>query len=157
MDGSGGSDRGSDRADGERADHPDPGNELDAHASGEAPEAELVEDRESRGEMEIREELHALLQTSGPIPGASDLYAYTSDHQERILRMAESSRTDESGRRDEVVKAQVVVSQRGQLIQAAMMFGCIAAAAVSFWIFSTPWGLSFLGLPVMQAIRSFKK
>lgn len=110
-----------------------------------------------RGQMEIREELHALLRTSGPIPNAADLYAYTEDHQERILRMAESSRTDESARRDQVVKAQVVVSKRGQWIQSAMLLGCIAAAAISFWVFDTGWGALFLGLPVMQAIRSFKK
>lgn len=107
--------------------------------------------------MEFREELHALLQTSGPIPSAPDLYEYTEQHQERILRMAESSRTDESARRDQVVEAQVIVSKRGQAIQAVVMVTCIGAAAVSFWVFTNPWGVAFLGLPVMQAIRSFKK
>lgn len=157
MDGPGGSDRGSDRAAGEGADYANPGNELEADAPREAPEAELVEDQGNAESLEIREELHALLQTSGPIPGAADLYEYREDHQERILRMAESSRTDESVRRDRVVEAQITVSRRGQVIQAAMLLGCIAATAVSLWVFNSPWGTAFLGLPVMQAIRSFKK
>lgn len=157
MDGSRGSDRGSDQTAGAGADHSDAGNQLEDDEPGTAQETGLVADQESADVVEMREEIHALMQTSGPIPNAADFYSYDPQHQERILRMAESSRTDESTRRDQVVAAQIVVSKRGQLIQGAMLVGCIAAAAVSFWVFQNSWGVSFLGLPVMQAIRSFKK
>ena len=57
--------------------------------------------------------------------------------QERIVRMAEAPRTDESRRRDQITAAQTSVIKRAQWIQAADFFACIGALTLDgvrpFW------------------------
>jgi hypothetical protein len=103
---------------------------------------------------EVSHEVTEMLVSSGPVPAAGDLYAYTPEHQDRIIRMAEAPRTDESRRRSILTDAQAIVVKRAQLIQAGLFVTCIASTAVSLWVFSEPLGVIFLSVPVMQGIGS---
>lgn len=130
--------------------------------SGHARHADGSELEESSEEEHVRREIvreasleaMEMLVSSGPIADAENFYQYTPEHQERLIRMAEGPRTDESARRDRLVAAQTIVIKRGQWIQATLFGASFAAAAVSFWGFHEPWGATFLSLPVMQAIGS---
>lgn len=92
---------------------------------------------------------------SGPIPEAEDLYKYSADHQERILRLAESGTTDESARRDRVTDAQIAQSNRSQWITPALLVGFGGAA---FYFFATGLplaGVAFLAMPVLRFLGTF--
>ena len=94
--------------------------------------------------------------SSGPIPSGEDLYKYTQEHQERILRMAEAPTSAESARRDRIVDARIKQSERAQWITPVMLFVCIGAALVSFGVLkNTAAGISFLALPVVRFIGSY--
>jgi hypothetical protein len=142
-----------DTSDGERPDSDnasDEGTDVTASDQGEG-------DAGNRLIGEVTHEALEMLISSGPVPNAVDFYQYNADDRERLMRMAEAPRTDESDRRTMLAQAQTVVIKRAQWIQAALFGGCIAAAAVSFWIFDTGWGGLFLGLPVMQGIGAIVK
>ena len=94
--------------------------------------------------------------TSGPIPRAADLYEYTTEHQERILRMSEAPTTDESRRRDEVTQARIAQSKSAQWLTPAMLFACVACALVTFgWFRNTIGGVAFLALPVFKFLGAY--
>jgi hypothetical protein len=87
---------------------------------------------------------------SGPVPRAKDLHQYTPEQQERILRMAEAPRTDESARRTRVVDAGITSNRRSSIIQPILFAGCVTCSAVSFWCFENDLaGLVFLSYPVL--------
>jgi len=73
------------------------------------------------------------------------------------MRMAEAPRTDESQRRSALTNAQVSVVKRAQWLQAFLFAGCIAATAVSLWVFRQPLGVVFLGLPAVQGLNALVK
>lgn len=109
------------------------------------------------GSEVTHEVLEMLVSSSGPIPNPRDLYSYTPEHQERILRMAEAPRTDESERRSMLASVQKTVIKRSQWIQAIIFGACIVATAVSLWIFHEALGVVFLGPPVIQGIGTVVK
>jgi len=146
------------RAHGRHGEEPDPGDAGDEVGSITARhEASPEEVKLESTEEVLTETLEMLVSSSGPIPSAVDLYEYTPDHQERIMRMAEAPRTDESQRRSALTNAQVSVVKRAQWLQAFLFAGCIAATAVSLWVFRQPLGVVFLGLPAVQGLNALVK
>lgn len=94
--------------------------------------------------------------TSGPIPSSEDLYSYTPEHQERILRMAEGPTSDESERRDRIVDARIAQSARTLWITPLLMLSSFGAAIYSFaMIENNIAGLAFLAVPVFKFVGSF--
>lgn len=93
--------------------------------------------------------------TSGPVPDATELYKYTPDHQERIIRMTESYTTDESRRRSELQAAQIKQSTRAQWITPAL-FVLFGGASAYFYIVGNPLaGTAFLAVPVLRFLGTF--
>lgn len=112
--------------------------------------------RETQLEI-ISEQILATLHTSGPIPSSQELYLYSEDHQERILRMAESSRTDESHRRDKVVNSQTRIAWAALWIQSLLVMACVGGSVWLFWVTQSPYSFLLIGIPVMQAIAQLGK
>ena len=153
LDKSGSSNERSDLADGKQSNSSDPGNTSGGERT--SGEDEGNHSREIAREASL--EAIEMLVSSGPIADAESFYQYKPEHQERLIRMAEAPRTDESRRRDHMVEAQTSLIKRAQWIQTLMLGSCIGLAAVSFWVFSQPWGGFFLTLPVMQAVGTMMK
>lgn len=144
----------SDRANGAKPDSGDTSNEG-RHAS-PIGDDDGVAEREVIREVtkEVTQQTLEMLVSSGPVPSPGELYQYSGEHQERIIRMAEAPRTDESLRRTTLVDAQTQVIKRAQWIQAVVFISCIGATAVSLWVFHEPLGAIFLGPPVIQGVNS---
>jgi len=121
--------------------------------------AEIVEEAVGRAvEVATREAVSVIGESfSGPVPQAKDLLEYTPEQQERILRMAEAPRTDESARRDRVVDAGIASNKRSAFIQPALFVVCLALSAVSFWVFNNAFaGSVFLGYPVLNFLAGVR-
>lgn len=121
--------------------------------------AELVEEAVGRAvEVATREAVSVIGESfSGPVPQAKDLLEYTPEQQERILRMAEAPRTDESARRDRVVDAGIASNKRSAFIQPTLFVLCLALSAVSFWVFNNAFaGSVFLGYPVLNFLAGVR-
>lgn len=115
-------------------------------------EANIEQGSPREVQLDVQEHFQAVIQTSSPIPTSQELYHYRVEHQERILRMAEASTSDESARRDLIVKNQTQIAWASLWVQALLVLISIAASAVLFWLTESPYVLFFLGVPVMQAI-----
>jgi hypothetical protein len=93
---------------------------------------------------------------SGPIPQAEDLHKYTGDQQERILRMAEAPRTDESERRTMITQAGISSNRRASVIQPVLFLICVGTSAFFFWNDKEIAGAVFLGYPVLSFLSGVR-
>lgn len=87
----------------------------------------------------------------GPLPPPNILAAYSLDQQERILRMAESSTTDESVRRDRITEASIKESVAGRKGFIGLASGALLCALITEGVFhSTVTAVAFLAAPVFS-------
>lgn len=97
-----------------------------------------------------------MLSVSGPIPSPEMLKRYEHEQQERILRMAEATTTDESARRDQLQTAQIRLARNAQWITPALMLVSFAAALFCFAALrNTIAGALFLAFPVARLLGTF--
>jgi|GEM_PF-4951913 len=70
--------------------------------------------------------------------------------------MAEAFTTDESGRRNRIIDAEVAESPKGRWCAFLIMLGCLSCAAVSVFVFRDAWAAGiFLAVPMATVIRDF--
>src|SRR5699024_11087076 len=99
------------------------------------------------------QEIAVVAHSSGPIPDPSTLAQYSEATQERILRMAESSTSDESARRDKVVASVVEEARKNTALQYILLIGSLAIIGYSV-VVQAPWyssGIPAL-IPIVQAV-----
>ena len=134
--------------------------ELQAREAGEIrrPEAdreELIEEVAARAAATMLH-LERHESYSGLLPDGENWHKYEPETKERILRMSESFTTDESGRRDRIVDAQITEAPKGRRTASWMMGGAFACSLASKWLFDdTALALGFLALPVIWGVISF--
>lgn len=144
-------------ADGDGPNHADriePGFDPSSHpgTANEVVDGELVE--------EIAERVSSLLVASssysGAVPQAPDFYQYEEADRERILRMSEATRTDESKRRDKIVDAQTKLAHRSFWATTGFVVLFAGLAMYSFAVLQNNIaGGIFLSIPVFRFLGSF--
>lgn len=130
----------------------------DSRSSEEARDEEAVVAELIEQVAELNETITLLSEAfSGPIPQAKDLAEYPPAIQERILRMAEAPRTDESERRTLTIRAGIEQARRSTWVQVSLFGVCLTLSTISFWVFKD-WiaGGVFIGLPVLNFIAGIR-
>lgn len=96
---------------------------------------------------------------SGPLPPADELNKYSSDHQERIFRIAEAFTVDESKRRDRVTSSVTRTAAINVWVTPALyVFTVLAAVGLIVWQpnWIGVWGAAALmSVPVLRSIGAF--
>ncbi len=93
---------------------------------------------------------------SGMLPHPEHWDKFDSLTRERILRMSEAFTTDESGRRDRLVDAEISEAPKGRQAAFIIMMASLAMAALSVFAFQNVIAAGiFLALPVANTVTSF--
>ncbi|MDR0482772.1 MAG: hypothetical protein LBH13_06425 [Cellulomonadaceae bacterium] len=96
------------------------------------------------------------VETSGPIPSSSELYKYSPEHQERILRAYEAGTSDESARRDQIVSTQSELAKKSLWVTPAIWGGAAVCSLVAQGALdSTPLAVAFIAAPVIRAVGAW--
>lgn len=129
-------------------------------AEDDAEQPELAEVRIESAEQVVQI-VQAVLETrqesyAGLLPHPEHWDKFEPDTQERILRMSEAFTTDESVRRDLLVKGNISESKNARRNAFVLMLLSFAGLIVCQSLFGNPWLSSlFLGYPTFQAISTF--
>lgn len=121
-------------------------------SANEVVDGELVEEIAER----VSNLLVASSSYSGAVPQAPDFYEYEEADRERILRMSEATRTDESKRRDKIVDAQTKLAHSSFWVTTSLVVLFAGLSLFSFAVLQNNIaGGIFLSIPVFRFLGSF--
>lgn len=93
---------------------------------------------------------------TGLLPHPDHWDRYGPDAQERLLRMAEAPTSDESRRRDDLVRAEISEAPKDRRAALSVYFGSVVAALIAEGAFeATVLACAFVAVPVMKVVSDF--